>query len=100
MSNESKYDQRPIQGLRKKLDEVDEELIKIIALRIEIIQKMGLLKKENNINVLQFERWNEVLQNRLDIGEHYKINPEFLTAVFKIIHDESLRIQKGIINNE
>lgn len=87
-----------IQELREELDETDERLIKILAQRLEIIRRMGQIKKENNISVLQFDRWREVLQNRLSSGEKSKIDKNFLKGLLKSIHDESLRIQLEIMN--
>lgn len=88
-----------IHELRKELDETDERLIKILAQRIDIIKRMGHFKKENNISVLQFERWREVLQKRLSLGKKHQIDNRFLKKLLKNIHDESLRIQLSIMNS-
>ena len=87
-----------IQELRTELDETDERLIRILSQRMDIIRRMGNLKKDNNISVLQLDRWREVLQNRLSTGEQSKIDREFLKGLLKSIHDESLRIQLEIMN--
>ncbi len=88
-----------IQEMREELDETDERLIKILSQRMDIIRRMGQLKKENNISVLQFDRWREVLENRLAVGEKSKIDRDFLLKLLKSIHDESLRIQLEIMND-
>jgi chorismate mutase len=42
-----------LENYRKNIDELDKNLIEILAKRFEIVKKVGEYKKENNINSLQ-----------------------------------------------
>lgn len=49
-----------LKSLRQMIDEVDDELINILAKRLQIIEEIALYKKERNITVFQLERWQEI----------------------------------------
>ncbi|MFZ1523500.1 MAG: chorismate mutase, partial [Saprospiraceae bacterium] len=52
--------------LRKEIDMIDEEIMNILASRMKISREIGQYKKENNMTILQSERWKEVLQKYID----------------------------------
>ncbi len=79
--------------LRKKVDQVDEEIIHSLAQRMELIDKIGDYKKENNLTVLQLERWLEILRTRSAFASSKSVDSEFIQKIFQLIHKESIRRQ-------
>ena len=87
-----------IQHMRKKIDEIDNELMELLAKRMGICREIGLYKKEHNMTVLQAGRYNEILEKRGVQGALSGMSPEFVARVFENIHEESVRQQIEIVN--
>lgn len=86
-----------IQELRNIIDRVDVDLIEAIAKRMEIVDKIGEHKKANNVTILQMERWFEVLNTRTTKGELLGLEKSFLTRLFDMVHEESIRKQQEVM---
>ena len=84
--------------LRKQIDEIDNELMGLLAKRMRVCREIGQYKKEHNITVLQATRYNEILQKRGAQGSLMGISPESVASIFETIHEESVRQQLEIIN--
>lgn len=84
--------------LRNSIDEMDEKLIQILASRMEVTDKIGEYKRDNDVTILQVNRWNEIRKNRLNMGEVLGLDREFLDTVLHLIHKESISRQTAIMN--
>lgn len=89
-----------LESLRNMVDSLDEELLEIIAKRMDLIAKIGSYKKQHNVTVFQPERWLEIKKSRANFGENLKLNPEFVLNILTEIHNESIRFQTEIIYPE
>ena len=87
-----------ISQLRKQIDELDNELMDLLAKRMKVCREIGQYKKEHNMTVLQANRYNEILNKRGAQGSLCGMDPEFVAHVFENIHEESVRQQIEIIN--
>lgn len=87
-----------IESLRKQIDEIDNQLIELLAKRMRISREIGQYKKEHNMTVLQTSRYNEILNKRGAQGALCGMPAEFTAKVFEAIHGESVRQQMEIIN--
>lgn len=88
-----------INGIRHILDGVDDELVHILARRMQLVKDLGKLKKEENLSVLQFERWEEVARRFADLAAQEGLDAAFVRQILTCIHSEALRLQKDIFNN-
>lgn len=84
--------------LRTKIDIVDDQIMELLLKRMKITGEIGAWKKENNISILQVERWNEVLARMLNLGQETDLSEEFIQRLYKAIHQESINHQNKIIN--
>ena len=87
-----------IRQLRNQIDDVDNELMDLLAKRIRICREIGVYKKEHNRTVLQANRYNEILDKRGAQGSLIGIDPECIAHIFELIHEESVRQQLEIVN--
>jgi len=87
-----------LEALREKIDHLDQELIETLATRSKLIEKIGEYKKENNVTIFQLERWNEIMKTRPEWGEEAELAKEFIRELYRVIHDESIRVQTVIMN--
>ncbi len=84
--------------LRKQIDELDNEIMEVLAKRMKVCREIGHYKKEHNMTVLQTNRYNEILNKRGAQGTLTGMDAEFVAHVFESIHEESVRQQMEIIN--
>ncbi len=84
--------------LRNRIDILDENILSLLSERMSIAREIGTYKKENNMTILQVERWNEILRTRLKSGEVKELEKEFIVALYSLIHDESIHQQTEIFN--
>ena len=85
-----------LESLRSEINIIDQDLIKTLSNRMNIADKLGELKKENNVAILQNRRWNEILGNMIAEGDATNLSKDFVVKVFKAIHQESINRQKII----
>lgn len=87
-----------IHALRKQIDELDNQLIELLAKRMRVCREIGQYKKEHNMTILQTSRYNEILDKRGAQGVLCGMSSEFIRSVFEEVHEESVRQQIEIIN--
>lgn len=95
--DESEYNQK-MAKLRLQIDEFDGKLLEILGNRMKVADKIGVLKKEKNVAILQNQRWNEILGKMILEGEEKGLSNEFVMHLFKAIHQESITHQEKVIN--
>lgn len=84
--------------LRQLVDEIDTELLSILAKRMRISKEIGQYKKEHNMPVLQTNRYDEILAKRSNQAKEIGVESHFLKKIFEAIHEESIRKQIEILN--
>lgn len=87
-----------ISQLRHQIDELDNQLMDLLAKRMRVCREIGQYKKEHNMTVLQAARYNEILDKRGVQGAMCGMSAEFAAKIFENIHEESVRQQIEIIN--
>ena len=87
-----------IHVLRKQIDELDNQLIELLAKRMRVCREIGQYKKSHNMTVLQTSRYNEILDKRGAQGALCGMSADFIRSVFEEVHEESVRQQMEIIN--
>ena len=79
-----------LQELRNQIDNIDEELLQLLARRSDISSKIGVIKKENNLAVLQLDRWNSILSNHIEKGKLLGLKESLVKEIFEAIHKDSI----------
>jgi chorismate mutase len=87
---------RTIENLREQIDNLDEEMISLIANRMKIAKEIGEIKKKGQITVLQSTRYNEILTRLINKGNSMGLSEKFISSCMEAIHLESIRIQNKI----
>ncbi|MBP9779055.1 chorismate mutase [Candidatus Gracilibacteria bacterium] len=83
---------------RSQIDQIDHQIIELLAKRFEIVKQVGHYKKEHHIAPLQVNRWNEVLKNRIEIAQKYNIDPNCIVDIWNRIHESALEMEKNLLN--
>jgi chorismate mutase len=87
-----------LEELRTKIDSYDDQIVNIFEKRMCIADKIGEYKKNNNITILQTKRWDEILNRRIAEGNTKGLSEEFISKIFRAIHQESINHQTLIMN--
>lgn len=72
--------------------------MELLEARMKVSSEIGDFKRDNNMIVLQNNRWNEVLEQSIALGNKKGLSAELISRIFKAIHQESINIQTDIIN--
>lgn len=83
----------PLDELRHKIDNIDDQLIDILAARMEVAREIGALKKKEGMSVVQRDRYNDLINRRVSLAAESGLNPEFMKRILSVIHEESVRQQ-------
>ena len=89
-----------LSALRRQIDGIDEQVLELLAKRMRISKEIGVYKKEHNMPILQSPRYSEILENRSDMGQQMDLNTDFIKKILSLIHEESVRQQMIIMNEE
>jgi chorismate mutase len=85
--------------LREQINQLDDELMLLLGSRMKIAEQIGLYKKENNITILQTNRWNEILEKAFKKGDQLGLSKEFITKYFDAVHLESINHQNKVMHH-
>src|SRR6185312_15648222 len=77
-----------LEKLRDQIDHIDDELIQLLGQRMKIADRVGQYKKDNNITILQTNRWNSILEKAFAKGEKLNLSKEFITKYYDAVHME------------
>ena len=88
-----------LEKLRQQINHLDDELLQLLGQRMKIADKIGEFKKNNDITILQTNRWNEILEKAYKKGDNLGLTREFITKYFDAVHMESINHQNKIMNS-
>ncbi|HSM46767.1 MAG TPA: chorismate mutase [Draconibacterium sp.] len=86
--------------LRNRIDAIDVELLETLSSRVEIVKQIGRYKKQNNVTALQINRWSQLMEDRVNLGKKLDLNDTFVKILFQLIHEDSVRMQTEIMDEE
>lgn len=89
-----------LEALRSEIDQLDAELLEILARRMNIVEEIGEYKKANRITILQIRRWNQLIHERIENGISLGLSREFLTGLLQAVHEEGIQRQLNVMNTE
>ena len=85
---------RELQWLRQEMDEVDDALWDTLLRRMDISRRIGNHKRQTGLEVLQPQRFSQILERRTEWAEKHNISPKSVQEIMEAIHRESVRVQK------
>jgi chorismate mutase len=98
-SDDPQFENR-LENLRSRIDEIDHEIMEILASRMEIVKQIGLYKKQNKVTALQINRWSQIMEDRTKLANKLQLDETFVKTLFQLIHEDSVRQQTEIMDND
>lgn len=95
---DAKQSTEDLAELRQQIDELDDQLLELLAKRMRVSREIGTFKKEHGMTVVQTGRYDEILQKRISQAQEMGMGEEFMRTVLEAIHDESVSQQIEIFN--
>lgn len=89
-----------LEYLRQLMDSLDDEIIDLIAKRMELSVQMADVKRQCNVTAYQPARWREIVATRGERASMNNLPPEFVVALYEKIHDESIRRQLKVLEEK
>ena len=83
-----------LKNYREQIDLLDKEIIYLLSRRFQILKQIWILKKENNIELLQKDRWEALLNDNIEVGKELLVSEGLIRDIWNRIHEESLGIEK------
>ena len=83
-----------IQQLRKKVDEVDEQILNALNERAKICKAIGLVKKKKGMPVRDIPRENEVYKRVKEKAVEFHLDPMQVEAVYREIVNMCSAVQE------
>lgn len=87
-----------ISHYRALLDEIDNDLMRLISKRMQIAREIGEIKREKGLTVFQPFRYKEVMERYAADSALHSLDVEAMKDIFEVIHSESIRQQLKIVN--
>lgn len=83
-----------LENYRAQIDTLDKEIIYLLSRRFTIVNQVWILKKENSIPALQKWRWDELLNENIEVWKELEVSTDLIRDIWERIHKESLKIEK------
>jgi chorismate mutase len=74
-----------IQQLRKRVDEVDEQILNALSERAKICRAIGLVKKKQGMQIRDVSRENELYKHVKEKAVQFHLDPIQVEAVYREI---------------
>lgn len=75
-------------------------IITALLQRFAVVQQVGEYKKTHRLSPLQPQRWQQILQNRMQLAETYHLNPDLIREIWECFHTYALRLEEVCINTK
>ena len=92
--------QDQLEFLRNKIDQLDHELMETLSARMSLVEDLAEYKRDNNVAVLQMDRWRQLRKNRAELGKQMNLYPDFVEELFELVHMASIRKQTEVMSTE
>lgn len=88
-----------LEKLREQINHIDDELMHLLGQRMQIADKIGEYKRDNEVTILQTNRWNQILERAFQKGDREGLSREFIMKYLDAVHMESIAHQNRIMNS-
>lgn len=81
---------------REEIDQIDNELFDLLAKRMSVAERIGHIKKDNGVVILQSGRWDSIVERVVGRCKELGLSEGFVRTVLYAIHAESIDHQSKI----
>lgn len=96
-SDNSRFNEA-ILDIRTKIDQLDQDLLRILSERMRLVEEIGREKNQEGISIFQPARWNEIVEKMITRAAYHDLSEEFIVSLIEAIHIESIHHQSATMN--
>lgn len=71
-----------LENLRNEVDEINLQIIELLAKRVHLTQKIATIKKEHSLPIEDKNREKQQNQKLKDLAEKYDLSPQAIEEIF------------------
>ena len=83
-----------LDDFRSQIDELDSELLRVLAQRMYYVREIGKLKQSGGMSPLQQERFAAIIKSQLAKAKSLNLSEKFVDDLYQLIHEYALEIQR------
>jgi chorismate mutase len=83
-----------LEPYRNRIQDIDNQIMFLFKKRMEIIDEISKVKKQNGFPVLQVKQWEKVEKHYLEFAKKEALDRNFILSFLKILHYSSLQHQQ------
>ena len=88
-----------IEEIRREIDDLDHQIIRLIAKRISYIK--AIIRYKNSADdVKAKERHAAVITERRSFAENLELDPDVIENIYQVMMDYSIKIQLALLKNK
>jgi chorismate mutase len=88
--------------LRNDIDNIDNQIIRLLSERFKATEKVGIYKAKNELNARDSKRELEQFNKIKDLSQKYGLNPDYALKIYECIIDTVVsrheELRKNIID--
>ncbi|MFO7710922.1 MAG: chorismate mutase [Candidatus Woesearchaeota archaeon] len=82
-----------LDSIREEIESIDDDILRLLAKRMELAPVIGKYKKENGLAITQPEREKSLVAMHVKQGKELGLEPEFVKELYKLIMQEMRKKQ-------
>lgn len=86
-----------LKKLRREIDLADKKLLRALAKRFKIVERIGKLKQKHKMEVVHNGRMKKMLKDRHSDSLRLRLDPKLIFEIFELLHEASIDVQKNIV---
>jgi len=96
---DDKYEEA-LHEIRQKIDVVDEQILRLLKDRFEIVEQVYDIKKKKGLPIKQMGRYQQMMITLSEKARILGVDQRVVHSVWEAIHDTSIKIQEDQERNE
>ena len=87
---------KDLNKLREEIDQVDTRLLDLLSERVKLVQEVGEYKKTNDLPIVDPEREQKIIDQKIEKAAHLNLRPEFIQKIWRTIFDEAYVLEEKV----
>ncbi len=89
-----------LKPLRDEIDALDEEIVRLLGQRVQVVRKVADAKHANNLSVVRPKRMEIVLKKSIELANKNNIKPEVIHHIYETLIDYAHELEQEIIDDK
>ena len=89
-----------LKPLRDQIDALDEEIVRLLGQRVQVVRKVADAKHVNSLSVVRPKRMEVVLKKSEELAKNNNIKPEVIRHIYETLIDYAHELEQEIIDDK